>query len=161
MGKEYIPILVIILISVISGCLEEEEKKKADDFTLVDIDNNSFTLSNHFGKVIVINFMATWCPPCKEEMPDLIATNTKYGDKIVMISIDTNATKSDEDLKKFKQKYNASWIFALDNPDEDVMGKYRVFGIPIMFVIDIEGYISYMHFGLVKENELVKEIEKS
>jgi thiol-disulfide isomerase/thioredoxin len=145
----------------INGCLTHEVREIGPDFTLVDIDGNNFTLSNYRGMVVLINFMATWCVPCKEEMPELVAIYEKHGNEVIMISIDTDLTESREDLRRFKQEHQAEWVFALDNLEEDVRGKYEVLGIPTTFIIDTDGYISYMHYGPVKEIELIKEIEKA
>lgn len=154
-------ILVIIYISTIAGCLEEKVKEKAPDFTLTDIDGNNFTLSNYRGKVVLINFMATWCIPCKEEMPTFISIYEKHGNEIVMISIDREMTESEENLKTFRQEYNAKWAFAMDNIEENVADKYDILGIPTTFIIDTRGCISYSYFGPIKEKELIAEIEKA
>ena len=93
-------------------------------------------------------------------MPVLRAVHEKHGNEIIMISIDIDVTESKEDLREFKQEYNAEWVFALDNTEEDVAGKYEVIGIPKTFVIDMKGDISYMHSGPVGEKEVLEEIEK-
>ncbi len=162
MRTQHVLILVMILISLISGCVEEEQtKRKAFDFIVTDIEDNIFTLSNYLGKVVLINFMATWCLPCKNEMPDLVSVHEKHSDDIIIISIDTDENESKEDLIEFKQEYNAEWIFTFNNASEDVADKYDILGIPTTFIIDVEGYISYMHYGPVKEKELLVEIEKA
>jgi len=148
-------------MSIIAGCLEDEVREKAPDFTLTDIDGNNFTLSNYLGKVVLINFFATWCLLCKEEMPELVAFHEKRGNEIIMISIDTDVTETIGDIKEFMQEYNAECIFALDTSEEYVMGKYKVIGVPSIFIIDANGDISYDHLGPVKENELLREIDKA
>jgi len=105
--------------------------------------------------------MATWCIPCKEEMPTFISIYEKHGNEIVMISIDREMTESEENLKTFKQEYNAKWAFAMDNIEENVADKYDIFGIPTTFIIDTRGCISYSYFGPIKEKELIAEIEKA
>ena len=161
MKKEFALISIILLIVAITGCVEEETKKKAADFSLSDIYNSNFTLSTYHGKVVLINFMATWCEPCKDEMPVLVTAYEKHGNDLIMISIDFDTTESQEDLQEFKEKYNADWIFAFNNVSEDVADKYDILGIPTTFIIDIEGYISYTYYGPVKEKELLGEIEKA
>ncbi len=161
MGEKHFLILAIVLVSALTGCLEGGVKEKAPDFTLTDIDGNNVTLSNYLGKVVLINFFATWCLPCKEEMPELVAFHEKHGNEIIMISIDTDVTESIGDIISFMQEYNAEWIFALDTTEEYVMGKYKVIGVPSTFIVDPKGDISYMHLGPVKENELLREMDKA
>ena len=148
-------------MTTITGCFDGEAKEKATNFILTDIDGNNFTLSDYLGEVVLINFFATWCGPCKEEMPEFVSVYEKYGNEIIMISIDTDVTESKEDVREFKQGYNAEWIFALDTIEEYVMGKYGVIGLPTTFIVDTKGYISYSHFGPVEENEVLEEIEKA
>ena len=117
-------ILIVIFISLFIGCIEEQEIiEKAIDFTLIDIDGNTFNLSNYNGKIVLINFFATWCEPCKLEMTDLFATYEKYGDKIIMISIDVDETESLEKIRGIKENYTAEWIFARDTIEESVEDK--------------------------------------
>jgi thiol-disulfide isomerase/thioredoxin len=153
--------LTIILISTVTGCLEDEVKEKAIDFNITGIDDESFILSDYKDKVVVINFMATWCLPCQAEMSDLVAIYEKYGNEIIMISIDIDTTESNNILLEFKQKYNAEWIFALDTNEKDITKDYKVVGIPMTFIIDTAGYISYKHLGPVEKNEMIREIEKA
>ena len=153
--------ITIILISTVTGCLENEVKEKSIDFNLNDIDNESFILSDYKDKVVIINFMATWCLPCQEEMSDLVAVYEKYDNEIAMISIDMDTTESEKNLLEFKQKYNAEWIFALDTNEKDITKDYKVGGIPMTFIIDTKGYISYKHLGPVEKNEMIREIEKA
>lgn len=93
-------------------------------------------------------------------MPVLRAVYEKHGNEIIMISVDIDVTESNEDLREFKQEYIAEWVFALDNTEEDVAGKYEVIGIPKTFIIDMNGDVSYTHSGPVGEKEVLEEIEK-
>ena len=161
MDEKYFLILTIFLLIPLSGCLEEENKEKAIDFQLEDINGNTFNLSDYLGKVALINFFATWCEPCKTEMTDLLATYEKYGDTIIMISIDYNNNESLETIREFKNNYSTEWIFARDTNEELVKEKYNVFSIPMTFIIDTKGYISYSHLGPVKYFDLNGEIVKA
>lgn len=75
------------------------EDTPAPDFTLIDIDGNNFTLSQHRGKVILIDFMATWCPLCHIQLSELTEVFSQVGDEIIMISIDIDLQESEEDLR--------------------------------------------------------------
>ena len=112
------------------------DAKRADaDFTATDITGKSWTLSQLKGKVVVVNFWATWCPPCRKEMPDLNALYNEFKDKgLVILAI------SDEDdavVKKFIDEKKYTYPILLDHGA--VHKTYEIGGIPKSFVYDREG----------------------
>jgi thiol-disulfide isomerase/thioredoxin len=153
-------VLLIIFSSIFTGCLEKENKIKSPDFTLTDINGIDFSLSDHRGEIVLINFFASWCLPCKDEMPELRSFYERQIEDVLMISIDVDITESISKIKDFKETYDAEWIFARDTIDEDVSTKYDVVGIPVTIIIDRDGYISFRKVGPVTENELVEETVK-
>jgi len=110
-------------------------RQKAD-FTLSDLQGNSWHLRDLKGKVVLVNFWATWCPPCRKEMPDLQALYDKYKDQgLVVLSI------SDEEVAKvapFIAEKKFSYPILLD-PGRKVNDAFIVEGIPKSFVYDREG----------------------
>ena len=85
----------------------------ATDFSLVDMEGNSFRLSDFRGKVVVLDFMATWCGGCRAEIPHLgdIWEKEDYRDRIVLVSIDIDPGESPETLRSFAQEFEyATWI---------------------------------------------------
>jgi peroxiredoxin len=113
----------------------EIERAKAD-FTLTDLDGKSWTLSALKGKVVLVNFWATWCPPCRKEMPDLQALYDRFKDKgFVVLSI------SDEDetkVRPYVAEHGYRYPFLLD-PGRKVNELYQVDGIPKSFVYNRQG----------------------
>lgn len=113
----------------------EQIRAKAD-FTLTDLTGKSWTLSALKGKVVLVNFWATWCPPCRKEMPDLEVLYNRFKDKgFVVLSI------SDEDRSKvdpFIAEHKYTYPILLD-PGRKVNEAYKVDGIPKNFIYNREG----------------------
>jgi peroxiredoxin len=113
-----------------------DTKRAAADFTLTDLNGKSWTLSSLKGKVVIVNFWATWCPPCRKEMPDLETIYNKYKDQgLVVLGI------SDEDLTKvapFIKDHKYDYPIMLD-PGRKVNSVYQIEGIPKNFIYNREG----------------------
>jgi peroxiredoxin len=117
--------------------LEEQDlNRQTLDFTLTDTAGRSWTLRQLKGKVVVVNFWATWCPPCRKEMPDLNALYKQFGKQgLVILAI------SDEDaakVKPFIAEHKYTYPILLD-PGGKVHAAFGVEGIPKSFVYDREG----------------------
>lgn len=112
----------------------------APDFTLSDIHGKQHRLSDYRGKVVLLNFWATWCGPCLAEMPSMESLKDKLKDEkfvIVTVSIDKEGLES---LKKFVEKKRYSFI-VLHSPDGSIQGLYNPGVIPTSFVIDKSGTV--------------------
>lgn len=110
-------------------------RQKAD-FTLTDLQGKSWHLADLRGKVVLVNFWATWCPPCRKEMPDLQALYDKYKDQgFLVLSISDEGTAN---VMPFIKERNISYPVLLD-PGRKVTELYQVDGIPKSFVYDREG----------------------
>jgi thiol-disulfide isomerase/thioredoxin len=114
---------------------EDEARAKAD-FTLSDLEGKSWTLRELRGKVVLVNFWATWCPPCRKEMPDLDVLYKKFKDQgLVILAID------DEEVGKIKPylaEHPVTYPILLD-PGRKANESFHVDGIPKSFVYDREG----------------------
>ncbi|HEV8145583.1 MAG TPA: TlpA disulfide reductase family protein [Bryobacteraceae bacterium] len=113
-----------------------EQRRAAADFTLHDLGGKEWKLSALRGKVVLVNFWATWCPPCRKEMPDLATLHSEFGPRgLVILAI------SDEELAKvepFIKQYSYSFPILLD-PGRTVHTLFGVDGIPKSFVYDRDG----------------------
>ncbi|UCE74917.1 MAG: TlpA family protein disulfide reductase [Methanomassiliicoccales archaeon] len=155
-------IVMIILISIASGCTdegddeeEEEEEEELPDlgsapgFTLTSIDNDTFSLSDFEGQVVILDFMATWCGPCKTEMEYLKDVYDNYDESDVqIISIDIDETETNDMLRDFKDDYGDNWLYAIDtygDVEKDYLDPSD--GIPYEYIIDQNGDIRYKHEG--------------
>ncbi len=114
----------------------DDERRQHVDFTLTDLEGKTWTLSELRGKVVVVNFWATWCPPCRKEMPDLEALYDHFkGQGLIVLAI------SDEDAAKvrpFIAERPVTYPILLD-PGRKVNDVFRVEGIPKTFVYNREG----------------------
>jgi thiol-disulfide isomerase/thioredoxin len=135
-----------------------EVGRLAPDFTLVDLEGNEVTLSDFRGKTVFLNFWATWCPPCRAEMPEIEAVYQEYKNKdVVVIGVDIRETKAE--VLQFVQQGGYTWTFVLDTSGE-VTVNYQITAIPTSFFIDGDGIIqSVIDYAMSKramEVELTK-----
>jgi cytochrome c-type biogenesis protein len=131
----------------------------APDFTLTDIDGNTFSLSDFRNKVVLLDFMTTTCDTCIDEMPELKHVAKKYGDKLVIITISVSPYDTDESLREFKTAYGGDWIYALGTPE--LTEKYGAQLVPKIVIVNKNGDITYSHVGKVSRDKLSAEIEKA
>jgi thiol-disulfide isomerase/thioredoxin len=131
----------------------------ATDFSLTSLDGNPFKLSDYRGSVVVIDFMATWCGPCRMEMPHYGTIWEKYGETIVIMSIDIDPNESEQTLRNFSQDFlYATWIWARDTFN---LGQpYQVTAIPTTVIIDQDGYIRFTHIGVTSAATFIQEIDQ-
>lgn len=134
-------------------------KEEAPNFTLVDINGEQFSLSDHLGKVVLLDFFATWCGPCISEIEHLKSLYNKYSPGqfvILSISVDPNSDTV-QILQNFAQQYEIAWTVARDTTN--VADKYGVSPIPHLVMVDTEGYKIHDHVGLTGETTLRSEID--
>ncbi len=131
----------------------------APDFTLVDLDGNQVSLSDFRGEAVFLNFWATWCPPCRAEMPEIEALYQDYKDKdVVVIGIDIRETR--EEVLQYIQEGGYSWTFVLDTIGE-VTTSYEVPAIPTSFFIDGDGIIRAVRIGAMTKRVMEDELAKA
>jgi thiol-disulfide isomerase/thioredoxin len=119
----------------------------APDFTLDDMDDEPFTLSDYRGKVVLINFWATWCPPCRKEMPALEALYKKLGGESFAV-LAVNQWEDPDHVFAYTGELNVFPTFPiLFDPDSAISEKYRVKGLPTSFLIDKQGRLVYRAVG--------------
>jgi thiol-disulfide isomerase/thioredoxin len=131
---------------------------KAPDFTLKDIYNNEVKLSDFRGKVVILDFWATWCPPCRKGIPDLIELQTKYNDDLMIIGISLDQANTIKDVVPFSKNYGINYPVVYG--DANVVSKYGgIEAIPTSFIIDKEGNIIDKHVGLIPKQEYEKYLQ--
>lgn len=150
--------IIFLMISLISF----SNSAKAPDFNLKDQYGVVHSLESYKGKVIFLNFWATWCPPCKKEMPDIENIYKEYGEnKKDVVILGINNEKKDV-VKKFLEEKGYTFSTVIDENSE-VMRKYFIQAFPTSFVIDKEGNVyGYVMGGLTKEQikQVIEDVLK-
>lgn len=147
--------MVVAVVAVIAGYLalrhsgkggtQSQKSRPAPDFNLPRIDGGQLQLSSYRGKVVLLDFWATWCVPCREETPNFVELQKKYGDRglqIIAVSMDD----STDPVHTFYQQFHINYPIVMGT--EEVASSYGgVLGLPIAFLIDREGRIYAKHIG--------------
>lgn len=112
--------------------------KPAPNFALNDSEGNRVQLSDLRGKVVIINFWATWCGPCRQEFPELQKAATRQGSDVVVLALDQS--ESTDKVTRFRDKFNASFPILMDTTNA-VFNSYGLSGIPDTIFIDRDGIV--------------------
>ena len=135
----------------------ETEKAYANDFTLLDLEGNEVSLHDFEGKIVVLNFWATWCPPCRAEIPDFVDTYNAYKDKgVQFLGISDDDVKS---LNDFIKEYKINYPTLIDGSKDTIMGKWGITAIPTTFVLNGSGEVFFNQVGMMSKDMLTKAID--
>ncbi len=165
--KKKLVAIIVTLFLLSSACSREKGGEttgsiiigsKAPDFSMTSLSGQQISLTDLRGQGVLVNFWATWCYPCREEMDDLKAAYEKYKDQgIVILGIDMK--EGEETVKKFIESYKITYPILID-ADGKVGDAYNVFGIPSSFFIDRDGVIRDIILGEMNEDSINNKIEK-
>ena len=168
--------MILLLTTAILGCQKTRESNDpetrlsdttnnvktkntnnlAPDFTLKLTDGKDIKLSDHKGKIIIIDFWATWCPPCRRGIPDLVEIQKKYQKDVLIIGISLdNETKPD--VVPFIKQYGINYPVVYGTM-EVVKAYGNIQAIPTSFVVDQSGQIVDKHVGLVDKSTYINKI---
>ncbi|PFG04688.1 redoxin domain-containing protein [Bacillus sp. es.034] len=134
---------------------------RAPDFTLTTLDGKEVKLSDYQGKKVILNFWATWCPPCKAEMPHMEQYYEKKAKKEKVEILAVNLTSQDEGEKavqQFVDGYELTFPILMDEKG-DIGDEYRAFTIPTTYMIDTNGLIQHKIVGPMNEEMMGKMVE--
>jgi cytochrome c-type biogenesis protein len=154
-----------------SNTASNKELSPAIDFTLLDQYGNEHTLSDYKGKVVFLNFWATWCPPCQKEMPDIEALYNEYNqnqDDVIFLGIsnprseeNTNTRELEkEGVIEFLEKNNLTFPVVFDETGE-IFNQYSISALPTTFMIDKEGNIYGYAPGMLTKDIMKNIIEQT
>jgi thiol-disulfide isomerase/thioredoxin len=124
------------------------DPKPLQVFTMYDLDHREVSTSDWRGKVVLVNFWATWCPPCRAEIPDLVALQEKYRGRLQIIGVSEDEG-SPEEVRRFAAEYKINYPIVMSTPE---LGQYfpNVYALPTTFVIDRGMRLVQKHVGMLK-----------
>jgi thiol-disulfide isomerase/thioredoxin len=157
---KYLLILTCLaLTAAILGYYRSQMGGNDPSFSPVDIDGNPFQLSDFKGKVVVLDFMATWCGPCGSSMPGLKRIYEEFEEDIVMISISVDPVfDTEQKLRDWVELYDARWMHARDLADPPLSQVYEVTGTPTFVILDENGDIIFKYKGWRVESKMREEL---
>lgn len=150
--------------NVDNGQGSSSENPKAPDFALKDLDGKSVKLSDYEGKIVVLNFWATWCPPCIREIPDLIKASEELskGEDAVVLAVNlTNGYngETEDRVKKFVKDNKMTMKVLMDKEDDAAM-KYGIASIPTTFIINRDGTVYDIKNEPVSYKQIIDIVDK-
>ncbi|MFZ5918725.1 MAG: TlpA family protein disulfide reductase [Chloroflexota bacterium] len=125
---------------------------RAPDFTLTDLDGNPISLSDFRTKIVLINFWATWCPPCRAELPAIEAAY-RAADDLVVLAV--NFQEPPEDVRSFVASQELTFPVLLDDSGSVAL-TYRSRALPVSYFVDAQGIITAVHVGQMSQ-EMVNQ----
>ena len=127
-------------------------------FTLKDMNGVDVKLASFKGKVIVLNFWATWCPPCELEIPDLVELQKSYRDDVVILGVSIDDTP--EMLLPYAQEKQMNYPVLVGRDHQDVQDAFGpMYGIPVSVFIGRDGVIARRHSGIFSKEQFEREIK--
>jgi peroxiredoxin len=127
-------------------------------FTLKDVHGKPVALSDYKGKVVVLDFWATWCPPCRKEIPGFIELYDSYrsrGLAVIGVSMDDSTS----DVKRFAKRFKMNYPILLGAGRDDLEHAFGPLSLPTAFVIARDGRICAKHDGLTPKEQFEREID--
>jgi len=127
------------------------------NFTFKNLEGKDVALSSYKGKVVLLNFWATWCGPCKAEIPAFVELQQQYGDKLAIVGFSVDDTA--EQAKAFADQYKINYPILLGEGREELQEAYGpIWGIPASFLISKDGVVCRKHLGIAPKSVFDKEI---
>jgi len=133
----------------------------APDFILADRDNNPIHLSDLRGKVVILNFLASWCQPCRDEMPDLQTLADEYANRgLVVLGINNTYIDDRNDALAFLDELKITFPNVFDEDGDVSVMSYSIYGLPTSIWIDPTGNVQWVKIGPMSPDEMVTTAEQ-
>jgi thiol-disulfide isomerase/thioredoxin len=148
-----------LLALAVAGCLAEERAPAgpAPPFALPDLDGREVTLAEHAGRVVVVDFWATWCEPCKHQIPVLNRFQREHPDVAVLgVAVDAGGREA---VAPFAEEHDIQYPVLLGS--ESLARDYGVPGFPALVVVDAAGLLDSLHLGVITPEELEEAVAQA
>ena len=135
--------------------------RPAPDYRAITLDGDSVSLGQSRGRVVLLNVWATWCHPCREEIPVLQALHERHASRgLELVGVSVDARGEEKTIREFARDFRMTYPLWLD-PDERVQSTFLAIGVPATFLIDRQGVLRWRHVGPVRANDstLARELE--
>jgi thiol-disulfide isomerase/thioredoxin len=137
---------------------DKDAKDAPLNYTIKDMNGVDVKLSSFKGKVILLNFWATWCGPCKAEIPGFVELQKKYAKDLVVLGLSVDDTV--DKLKPYATQYKINYPILVGLGREDLQDAYGpMWGIPVSFLIGRDGKICKKHMGIAPKAQFEREIK--
>lgn len=150
-GEEYGPRNLPAALVPTGMDVGPQEDKLAPDFLLETLDGSDMRLSDLRGKAVVINFWATWCKPCRKEIPELVAAYEAYRERGLII-LGVNMQEGKSIVRPFAEDFGMNFPILIDR-DGEVGGSYRLLGLPTTYFVDRAGVVRSVFTGPFQEKQ--------
>lgn len=137
-----------------------QEPKRAPDFQLATVDGKNIKLSDLSGQVVLLNFWATWCGPCRAEMPDLQALQREQGNAHQFTVLAVNVEEQPADVAAFAREYGLTFPIALDSAGKVSTNVYPIRALPTSLIIDRTGNERYRWSGGQSRKTMLSMLER-
>ncbi|MBM6996316.1 TlpA family protein disulfide reductase [Paenibacillus sp. DXFW5] len=136
-----------------------EKGQRAPNFTLNDLNGNPIQLADYRGKKVLINFWASWCPPCRAEMPHMQQFYEDYQKDTVILGVNLTSTEdSPKDVRPFIEEFGLTFPIVMDE-EGALMADYTVIAYPTTFVLDEQGVIREIFRGAINYEIMQKTVD--
>jgi peroxiredoxin len=134
-----------------------ERGKMAPDFEVTTLDGEQTKLSDYRGERIMLNFWATWCPPCRAEMPDMQRLYEE--EDVVILGVNmTDSESSEEEVAEFVDDFGLTFPIPMDQ-DGNLMETYQIAAYPTSYMIDSNGRIQFVSLGAMNHEQMLQQLE--
>lgn len=149
----------IVLVLLLAACGDMSQPSPgeigtvAPAFGAVTMNGDSVDLATLKGDVVLLNVWATWCIPCRREIPELQALHQEHGERgLRVVGVSVDGSGADQDVAEFAQNFSMTYTILRD-PGESVSNAFRIPGVPASFLIDREGVVRWRHLGPFKATD--------
>lgn len=145
--------IVFVAVSTVGG--DHELPDQAPAFHLVDLEGNAVELGSYEGKTLVLNFWATWCGPCRQEIPEFAAFHEEHPE-VEMLGVAVSSGK-EADVRRTAQKWGISWPVALAN--HEATSGYKIDTLPTTVIIGPAGEVRHANVGTMSQSQLERALD--